>query len=143
MAATPSTAPLAKSLKIAILGAGIGGASTALALARQGFTDITVFESARALGEVGAGINITPNLARVLKRLDCLDEAAREAVALSGYRVLESDSDEELSYVDMQYLLDDHGMQFLVSLNRAIGFWTVPWLTAARAALVHPSGGPP
>jgi salicylate hydroxylase len=142
MAATPSTAPLAKSLKIAILGAGIGGASTALALARQGFTDITVFESARALGEVGAGINITPNLARVLKRLDCLDEAAREAVALSGYRVLESDSDEELSYVDMQYLLDDHGMQFLVSLNRGIG--SGPLLPNPRARCRrHPPGGPP
>lgn len=81
-------APLASSLSIAILGSGVAGSITALALARKGFKDITVYESARALGEVGAGINVTPNLARVLRRLDAFDDVAKRAVALEGYKVL-------------------------------------------------------
>jgi salicylate hydroxylase len=59
--ATPTTpqAPLGSQISIAILGGGIAGLSTALALARQGFQNITIYEAAKALGEVGAGINIT------------------------------------------------------------------------------------
>lgn len=59
--ATPTTpqAPLGNEISIAILGGGIAGLSTALALARQGFKNITIYEAAKALGEVGAGINIT------------------------------------------------------------------------------------
>lgn len=39
-------------MEVAIVGAGIGGLSTALALARDGHV-ITVFESAKAFEEVG------------------------------------------------------------------------------------------
>lgn len=83
-----SPAPLAGDLEIAILGSGVAGALTALALARKGFRHITVYESARQLGEVGAGINVTPNLARVLRRLGAFEEVQARAVALEAYKVL-------------------------------------------------------
>jgi 2-polyprenyl-6-methoxyphenol hydroxylase-like FAD-dependent oxidoreductase len=54
--------------KIAIIGGGIGGVTAALSLLRAGF-DVHVYEQASALREVGAGINITPNAARILHRL--------------------------------------------------------------------------
>ncbi|KAL4862807.1 hypothetical protein BDV12DRAFT_190153 [Aspergillus spectabilis] len=52
-------------LNIAIIGAGVGGLSTAIALKREGHT-VTVYEQASALSEVGAGIQIPPNSSRIL-----------------------------------------------------------------------------
>ncbi|MDS9469718.1 FAD-dependent monooxygenase [Paracoccus sp. MBLB3053] len=47
-------------MKIGIIGGGIGGTATACALLRKGF-DVTIFEQAPAFGEVGAGVQMTPN----------------------------------------------------------------------------------
>lgn len=55
-------------MRILIAGAGIGGLAAALALARRGH-DVAVFERADTLGEVGAGIQISPNGAHVLEAL--------------------------------------------------------------------------
>ncbi|KAF7547171.1 hypothetical protein G7Z17_g7919 [Cylindrodendrum hubeiense] len=52
-------------LQILVVGAGLGGLATAVALARRGHT-VTVLEQAAVLGEVGAGIQIPPNSARLL-----------------------------------------------------------------------------
>jgi salicylate hydroxylase len=54
--------------RIAVIGAGLGGLTTALAFAKTG-ANVTVFEQASALAEVGAGVQITPNGARVLAAL--------------------------------------------------------------------------
>ncbi|CAK3929533.1 related to salicylate hydroxylase [Lecanosticta acicola] len=52
-------------LKVLIAGAGVGGLSAAIALARRGH-DVTVFEQAEKLAEVGAGIQVPPNSLRML-----------------------------------------------------------------------------
>ena len=52
-------------LRIGIVGAGIGGLSAALALARAGARP-RVFEQAPELGEVGAGISLSPNAVKGL-----------------------------------------------------------------------------
>ena len=62
---------------IAIIGGGIGGLAAAALLLRAGF-DVRVFEQAKALSEVGAGINIGPNASRILHRLG-IAEALRNA----------------------------------------------------------------
>jgi 3-hydroxybenzoate 6-monooxygenase len=49
---------------IVIAGAGIGGLSAALALARKGFT-VEVFERASVIRELGAGIQLGPNAFRI------------------------------------------------------------------------------
>jgi ribulose 1,5-bisphosphate synthetase/thiazole synthase len=67
-------------LQIAILGAGMGGLTSALALAQQGFKNIEVFESASDLGFVGAGIQLAPNMARVLDGLGVWKGIEAEAV---------------------------------------------------------------
>jgi salicylate hydroxylase len=53
---------------IIVAGAGLGGLTLALCLARAGFT-VKVLEQAAALGEVGAGVQISANGARVLYHL--------------------------------------------------------------------------
>jgi salicylate hydroxylase len=56
------------SLQVAVVGAGIGGLATASALSRRG-VDVRVYEQARQLGEVGAGVALGSNSIRLLERL--------------------------------------------------------------------------
>ncbi len=53
---------------VVIVGGGIGGLFTANALIAQGL-EVAVYEQAPALGEIGAGVFITPNSARQLQRV--------------------------------------------------------------------------
>ena len=48
-----------------LVGAGIGGLATAIALQRQGQT-CQIWEQAPVFGEVGAGIQMGPNVTRIL-----------------------------------------------------------------------------
>lgn len=54
--------------RIAIVGGGLGGLTAAIALRQTGF-DVTVFEQTHALGEVGAGVQLSPNATRIFARL--------------------------------------------------------------------------
>lgn len=58
-------------MKIAIIGAGIGGLSIAIALLLKGH-DVAVFERAPALQPIGAGVQISPNGHHVLRALGVL-----------------------------------------------------------------------
>jgi salicylate hydroxylase len=57
----------------------MGGLACALALAKKGFTNIDVYEFASDLGFVGAGIQLPPNMARILQRLGCWDDIEKES----------------------------------------------------------------
>jgi salicylate hydroxylase len=63
-------------LKVAIAGAGLAGLFAAAVLARRGCA-VTVCERAGALGEAGAGIQISPNGARLLARIGALSAVER------------------------------------------------------------------
>src|SRR5690349_4799427 len=54
--------------EVVLVGGGIGGLFAANALVAQGLR-VSVYEQAPALGEVGAGVFLTPNSVRQLKRL--------------------------------------------------------------------------
>jgi salicylate hydroxylase len=60
-------------LNIAVVGAGIGGLSAALALSVRGL-NVTVFEAAERPREARAGLNIPPNALILLKRTSLRDE---------------------------------------------------------------------
>jgi salicylate hydroxylase len=66
-------------ISVGIAGGGIGGLSAALSLLDAGF-DVHVYEQATALGEVGAGIQISPNATRVLHQLGLAEALARTGV---------------------------------------------------------------
>jgi salicylate hydroxylase len=55
-------------MRLLVIGGGIGGLTAALAAQMQGF-EVAVFEQARALSGVGAGIQLSPNAMHVLRAL--------------------------------------------------------------------------
>lgn len=59
---------MSEPLRIAVVGGGIGGLTAAIALEQAGL-DVTVYEQASALGEVGAGVGVAPNGLRMFDRL--------------------------------------------------------------------------
>ncbi|MBB97743.1 MAG: monooxygenase [Rhodobacteraceae bacterium] len=76
--------------EVLVLGAGIGGLTAALALHGQG-ARVRVVEQAERIGEVGAGLQISPNGGAVLRALGlgaALDAVSvrAEAVVLSDYQ---------------------------------------------------------
>ncbi|MGB9365973.1 MAG: FAD-dependent monooxygenase [Xanthobacteraceae bacterium] len=71
-------------LHVAIVGGGIGGLFAANALIAQGL-EVTVYEQAPALGEIGAGVFLTPNSVRHLQRVG-LEAAVEKFGARVGAR---------------------------------------------------------
>ena len=67
--------------RIAIVGGGIGGLAAAAFLHRAGLRAV-VYEQTAELREIGAGLMIAPNAARLLRRLGVLDAIKRQAVQL-------------------------------------------------------------
>src|ERR1700761_3506227 len=103
-----------QNMKICIVGAGMGGLTCALALAKAGFQDIEVYEFASDLGFVGAGIQMAPNMARILHRLRGWDEIAREGVVLNSTSIREGATDSELASLDLKYIKETYGYPHMV-----------------------------
>src|SRR5476651_1030746 len=75
---------MSEELQIAIVGGGIGGLTTALALRARGL-NVTVFEQASVLREIGAGVSIHPNAALLLQRLGFMDGIKKIGSAITGF----------------------------------------------------------
>jgi 2-polyprenyl-6-methoxyphenol hydroxylase-like FAD-dependent oxidoreductase len=69
---------MARRLRIAVIGAGIGGLAAACALRRRGI-ETQVYERAAELGEVGAGLQLGPNAVKVLRGLGIEPALDRDA----------------------------------------------------------------
>jgi salicylate hydroxylase len=80
---------------VIVAGAGIGGLTAALALARNGFR-VVIFEQAERLEETGAGLQLSPNAARILIDLGLGDRLRPHVVAPSALRILSARSGREI-----------------------------------------------
>lgn len=79
----------AKAERIIIVGGGIGGLAAALALQQRGYS-VRVYERAREMREIGAGVAIAPNARRALRSLGIDGELKRisfhgEALHICNY----------------------------------------------------------
>lgn len=92
----------------------MGGLTCALALAKRGFRNIDVFEYAKDLGFVGAGIQLAPNMARILDRLDVWADIEREAVILQDTSIRQGSTDKELTNVNLDYVHSTYGYPHMV-----------------------------
>jgi salicylate hydroxylase len=104
--------------KILIVGAGLGGLAAASCLLKAGF-DVEVYEQAPALGEVGAGIQMSANPMHVLRHLGLEDDVLRLGVQPGAYVFRLHDTGEviqEFSLADAHR--HQHGAPY-VQLHRA------------------------
>lgn len=108
-------------MKIIIAGGGIAGLASALSLAGQGH-QITLLEQAAAFGEVGAGLQISPNGMRVIAALGLEDEL--RAVAFEPTRI-------ELRFGESGQVIFDVPLS-----DRAMDRWGAPYLHVHRADLL-------
>jgi salicylate hydroxylase len=67
-------------VRVAVVGAGIGGLTAALCFAAAGIGDVTVYERSDELHEIGAGIQLSPNGTRILHGLGLGDALGTVAV---------------------------------------------------------------
>lgn len=86
---------------VAIVGAGIGGLAAALAFARRGW-DVVVYEQADELREFGAGIQITPNGARVLAALGLGVQARERGLAAPAVEPVDGVSGRVIARFDLR-----------------------------------------
>ena len=85
---------------IIVAGAGIGGLTASLALARQGFR-VIVLEKAERLEEAGAGLQLSPNASRVLIGLGLEGRLAARAVTPDAISLMSARSGREISRIPL------------------------------------------
>ncbi len=101
-------------VRIAIIGGGIGGLTTAIALRQFGF-EPQVYEQAPALLDVGAAIAIWPNAMRVLQRLKLADDLVNKAGQMKAVEWL----DQNGRLINRVSLIDIIVNSAAVALHRA------------------------
>jgi len=79
-----------------VVGGGIGGLAAALCLARLGRT-VQVLEQAPAFGEIGAGLQLAPNAARILDWLGLLDPVMKDAFFPSRIALMDALTSAEIT----------------------------------------------
>jgi salicylate hydroxylase len=105
-------------LRVAIIGAGIGGLAAACALRQRGI-EVALYERAAKLEEVGAGIQIGPNSVKVFRALGLEDALRRNAF-------------EPINMVSLTW--DDARLRFRAPLKAvATAQYGAPYMTAHRA----------
>src|SRR3954462_11263483 len=79
-------------LKIAVVGAGYGGAAVAKGLPLPG-ADVAVYEQATEIHEVGAGIGLRPSTMNLFRRWGIFDAIARVSSASDYFEILTATGD--------------------------------------------------
>lgn len=95
-----AAAASAMSHTVVIAGAGIGGLTTALALAAKGF-HVVLHEKVVELEEAGAGIQLSPNATRILIGLGLEQSVAARAVTPDGITIRSAQSGNEIAGIPL------------------------------------------
>jgi salicylate hydroxylase len=106
---------LGDSLRVTVVGGGIGGMAAASALHHRGI-DVHVYEQAPEIGEIGAGVLITPNSLRLLDRMGIGDAVAAVGASVGeGSRYYRQDG----QHVAPILTVDSAGWNGMYGVHRA------------------------
>jgi salicylate hydroxylase len=112
---------MTRSLDVLIVGAGLGGLFAATVLAQRGMA-VTVCERAPALGEAGAGIQISPNGARLLRRIGALRTVEQAAFQPEAAEMRDGRTGATILHLPLGALAEER--------------WGAPYLQVHRADLL-------
>lgn len=101
------------SRSVIVAGAGIGGLTAALALARSGFR-VTVLEQAERLSETGAGIQLSPNATRCLIELGVGERLRPHVTAPMALRILVGQSGREIVRMPLAGATERYGAPYWI-----------------------------
>jgi salicylate hydroxylase len=104
--------------RIAIIGGGIGGLTAALAMQRRNL-DVVVYEQAAQIGEIGAGITLSPNAIKAYRALGIEDRIAEIGFESDAQLVREWDSGKIISQVPRKGIYEKTFGAPYLSLHRA------------------------
>ena len=99
-----------------IIGAGIGGLTTAIALAKKGI-DATVYERADEIREIGAGIWVAPNGLKVFEKLGIAGDIIEAGSELEKISIVDVGG-KTISEIDNRKVKAKHGFA-TIALHRA------------------------
>jgi len=100
-------------LDVVVVGGGIGGLGSALALARAGYA-VRVLEKEPEFGEVGAGLQMAPNATRLLRSWDLLDEVVDLGVTPRRLVMRDALDGSELTHLDLAGTARRYGAPYVV-----------------------------
>ena len=99
--------------QILVAGGGIGGLAAALAASRAGW-DVRLYERARAFSEVGAGVQLGPNVVKLLHNWGLKDALERVAAFPERMLVRDAVSGQELGALPLgQRAVEKYGAPYL------------------------------
>lgn len=97
---------------VTILGAGVAGLAVSRALALRGCR-VTVLEQADAIREVGAGLQISPNGACVLRALGLQPQLDAVSTRAEAVQLIDGPTGDPVTRLDLARLRPDQGYHFL------------------------------
>lgn len=107
-------------MKIIIVGAGIAGLTLALALANfEEQHEIVVLESAPRLAEIGAGVQMTPQVIKYWFAWGMKDDLLKESIIPPKWNVWSGRTGEAIGSIDVEKFEDEYDAPYLV-VHRAI-----------------------
>jgi 2-polyprenyl-6-methoxyphenol hydroxylase-like FAD-dependent oxidoreductase len=101
-------------IPLLIVGGGIGGLATALALSRAGFP-AHVLEKSEEFAEIGAGLQLASNATRMLDRLGVLDEIKKQAIFPKQLIMMDAVSGKPITRLNLgEKFLEHFGYPYIV-----------------------------
>ncbi|MEZ0453779.1 FAD-dependent monooxygenase [Sphingobacterium thalpophilum] len=94
--------------KIAIIGGGIAGLTTAIAFKKAGYTPV-VFEAAETMKPVGAGLGLAANAIKALDKLGIKDKVVEKGRILSSFTI-KDEKDKIITYTDSIKISREYGI---------------------------------